>query len=58
MEDKEVEEEDDRDEFYFKLGYANFQEENFEDAEAVVIEGEAGDKFYLIKEGTVVCTKK
>jgi len=34
------------------------QEETFEDAEAVVIEGEAGDKFYLIKEGTVVCTKK
>ena len=36
-------EEDDRDEFYFKLGYANFQEENFE---------EARNSFHEIKDGT------
>lgn len=34
------------------------QEETFQDAEAVCIEGDAGDKFYLVKEGTVVCTKQ
>ncbi len=32
-------------------------EEGFEDSQAVLTEGEAGDKFYLIKEGNVVCTK-
>ena len=34
------------------------QEETFEDKEAVCKEGDAGDKFYLIKEGTVVCNKR
>ena len=33
-------------------------EESFEDSQAVLTEGEAGDKFYLIKEGNVVCTKR
>lgn len=32
-------------------------EESFEDSQAVLTEGEAGDKFYFIKEGNVVCTK-
>eukprot|EP00574_Skeletonema_japonicum_P014733 CAMPEP_0201717114 /NCGR_PEP_ID=MMETSP0593-20130828/2925_1 /ASSEMBLY_ACC=CAM_ASM_000672 /TAXON_ID=267983 /ORGANISM="Skeletonema japonicum, Strain CCMP2506" /LENGTH=397 /DNA_ID=CAMNT_0048207081 /DNA_START=82 /DNA_END=1275 /DNA_ORIENTATION=+ len=32
-------------------------EESFEDSQTVLTEGEAGDKFYLIKEGNVVCTK-
>ena len=33
-------------------------EENFEDSQAVLTEGEAGDKFFLIKDGSVVCTKR
>jgi cAMP-dependent protein kinase regulator len=30
----------------------------FKDGQRIVNEGDPGDLFYLIKEGTVVCTKK
>lgn len=33
-------------------------EESYEDSQEVLTEGEAGSKFYLIKEGNAVCTKR
>lgn len=43
IQDVEVE---DRDEFYFKVGYANFKEENFEDARNAFHEVKDGDSQY------------
>ena len=33
-------------------------EESFEDGVVICNQGDIGDKFYLIKDGTVVCSKK
>ena len=34
------------------------QEETFEDGTVICNEGDSGDKFFLVKEGTAVCTKE
>ncbi|KAL7494222.1 hypothetical protein ACHAWT_002943 [Skeletonema menzelii] len=36
----------------------SLHEENFEDSQTVLTEGEEGDKFFLIKDGCAVCTKR
>ena len=36
----------------------SLEERDFSENEVVCLEGEAGDTFYIIKEGTAVCTKK
>jgi CRP-like cAMP-binding protein len=40
-----------------KLGDA-LKEEKFKKDELIIREGEAGDKFYIISEGTTIATKK